>query len=160
MRTELVEDALEAALADRASLRGAIFHADHGPQYTFRALAQLCGQLGGVQSLGGVGSSGDNALAESFNATLKRETLAGAAAVSPTRPRVAGRSSAGRCTTTPAGATPTCVIRPRTPTRTSASYPDGSRVVKHTPCPRSADKAPARLSPSSEASAAWTLPEG
>jgi transposase InsO family protein len=46
MRTELVEDALKAALADRASLRGAIFHADHGAQYTSRALAQLCGQLG------------------------------------------------------------------------------------------------------------------
>jgi hypothetical protein len=35
---------------------------------------------GVVQSLGGVGSSADNALAASFNATLKRETLAGAAA--------------------------------------------------------------------------------
>ena len=30
--------------------------------------------------MGAVGSSADNALAESFNATLKRETLAGAAA--------------------------------------------------------------------------------
>ena len=38
----------------------------------------LCGQLGVTQSLGGVGSSADNALAESFNAALKRETLAGA----------------------------------------------------------------------------------
>jgi transposase InsO family protein len=79
MRTALVTDALKAALTDRGSLRGAIFHADHGAQYTSKDLARLCGQLGVVQSLGGVGSSADNALAESFNATLKRETLAGAA---------------------------------------------------------------------------------
>jgi transposase InsO family protein len=42
--------------------------------------ASLCSRLGVTLSLGGVGSSADNALAESFNATLKRETLAGAAA--------------------------------------------------------------------------------
>jgi transposase InsO family protein len=80
MRTELVTDALKAALTDRGSLRGAIFHADHGAQYTSKDLARLCEQLGITQSLGGVGSSADNALAESFNATLKRETLASAAA--------------------------------------------------------------------------------
>jgi transposase InsO family protein len=78
MRTELVTDALKAALAERGSLRGAIFHADHGAQYTSKDLARLCDQLGVTQSLGGVGSSADNALAEAFNATLKRETLAGA----------------------------------------------------------------------------------
>jgi transposase InsO family protein len=82
MRTELVTDALKATLADRGSLRGAIFHADHGAQYTSKDLARLCGQLGVVRSLGGVGSSADNALAESFNAALKRETLAGAATFS------------------------------------------------------------------------------
>jgi transposase InsO family protein len=79
MRTDLVAEALKAALAERGSLRGAIFHADHGAQYTSKDLARLCGQLGVTQSLGGVGTSADNALAESFNATLKRETLAGAA---------------------------------------------------------------------------------
>ena len=78
MRTELVENALKAALTDRGSLRGAIFHADHGAQYTSKDLARLCGRLGVTQSLGGVGSSADNALAESFNAAVKRETLAGA----------------------------------------------------------------------------------
>jgi transposase InsO family protein len=82
MRTELVTDALKAALAERGSLRGAIFHADHGAQYTSKDLAQLRQQLGVTQSLGGVGSSADNALAESFNATIKRETLAGAATYS------------------------------------------------------------------------------
>ena len=79
MRTELVTHALKAALAERGSLHGAIFHADHGAQYTSKDYAQLCNQLGVTRSLSGVGTSADNALAESFNATLKRETLAGAA---------------------------------------------------------------------------------
>lgn len=75
-RAERVENALKAALADRGSLRGAIFHADNGAQYTSKGYAELCEQLGVTQSLGAVGSSADNALAEAFNATLKRETLA------------------------------------------------------------------------------------
>jgi transposase InsO family protein len=75
MRVELVTDALRAAAATRGSLAGAIFHSDHGSVYTSRAYAQLCAQLGVRQSMGAVGSSTDNALAESFNATLKREVL-------------------------------------------------------------------------------------
>jgi len=75
MRTELVEDALHAAAALRGSLAGAVFHSDHGSQYTSRDFATLCGELGVTQSMGGVGSSADNALAESFHATLKREVL-------------------------------------------------------------------------------------
>lgn len=39
----------------------------------------ICAKLGVAQSMGAVGTSADNALAESFNATLKRETLQGAA---------------------------------------------------------------------------------
>jgi transposase InsO family protein len=78
MRTDLVTDALTAAAAQRGSLTGAIFHSDHGAQYTSRAYADLCTRLGVTRSMGAVGSSADNALAESFNATLKRETLAGA----------------------------------------------------------------------------------
>jgi transposase InsO family protein len=75
MRTELVEDALEAAAATRGSLAGAIFHSDHGSVYASKDYARLCGQLGVTQSMGAVGSSADNALAESFNAALKREVL-------------------------------------------------------------------------------------
>lgn len=77
MRTQLVVDALEAARADRGSLEGAIFHSDHGSVYTSKAYGELCSSLGVVQSMGSVGSSADNALAESFNAALKRELLAG-----------------------------------------------------------------------------------
>lgn len=79
MRTDLVAEALEMAAATRGSLAGAIFHSDHGSVYTSRAYAELCEQLGVIQSMGAVGSSADNALAESFNATAKREVLRDAA---------------------------------------------------------------------------------
>ncbi|WP_302893281.1 IS3 family transposase [Actinomadura luzonensis] len=78
MRTELVSDALRAAAATRGSLHGRIFHADHGAQYTSAEFAAVCEELGVRQSMGAVGSSADNAAAEAFNATLKRETLQGA----------------------------------------------------------------------------------
>lgn len=78
VRTELVEDALGAAALTRGGLAGAVFRADHGSQYTSKALATLCRQLGVAQSMGAVRTSADNALAESFNTTLKRETLQGA----------------------------------------------------------------------------------
>ncbi|MEU2915506.1 IS3 family transposase [Streptomyces massasporeus] len=78
MRTELVTDALRAAERTRGSLAGAVFHSDHGAQYTSREFAGVCAELGVRQSMGAVGTSADNALAESFNAALKRETLRGA----------------------------------------------------------------------------------
>jgi transposase InsO family protein len=79
MRTELVTDALRAAAATRGGdLAGAVFHTDHGAQYTSADFADVCKQLGVRQSMGAVGTSADNALAEAFNATLKRETLQGA----------------------------------------------------------------------------------
>ncbi|QSR32178.1 IS3 family transposase [Nocardioides sp. S5] len=79
MRTGLVEDALKSAAATRGSLKGAIFHSDHGSVYCSKAYAKLCRKLGVTQSMGAVGSSADNALAESFNATMKREVLQDAA---------------------------------------------------------------------------------
>jgi transposase InsO family protein len=75
MRTELVADALSAAAALRGGLDGAIFHSDHGAQYTSAEFASLCAELGVVQSMGAVGTSADNAACESFHASLKREIL-------------------------------------------------------------------------------------
>ncbi|GAA0403967.1 hypothetical protein GCM10009541_53940 [Micromonospora gifhornensis] len=77
MRTDLVIDALHAAQRTRGSLHGAIMHTDHGAQYTSRAFAEACTTAGVRQSMSAVGSSADNAAAESFNATFKRETLQG-----------------------------------------------------------------------------------
>ncbi|MEU0478758.1 IS3 family transposase [Streptosporangium sp. NPDC006013] len=75
MRTELVIDALRAAAATRGSLDGAIFHSDHGAQYTSADFAKVCAELGVRRSMGAVGTSADNSAAEAFNASLKRETL-------------------------------------------------------------------------------------
>ncbi|MET9147160.1 IS3 family transposase [Streptomyces sp. NPDC004042] len=77
MRTGLVTDALAAAEQTRGSLTGAVMHTDHGAQYTSRAFADACRQAGVRQSMSAIGSSADNALAESFNAAFKRETLQG-----------------------------------------------------------------------------------
>ncbi|MDV6278858.1 IS3 family transposase, partial [Rhodococcus erythropolis] len=80
MRTGLVVDAINTAARERGSLSGSVFHSDHGSVYTSRAYAELCIDLGVRQPMGAIGSSADNALAESFNATLKRELLDGTAA--------------------------------------------------------------------------------
>jgi len=77
MRADLVVAALDDALNTRGSLRGAIFHSDHGSQYTSNAFVGRCKDLGLRQSMGKIGSSADNAAVESFNATYKREILQG-----------------------------------------------------------------------------------
>ena len=52
---------------------------DASMQQSRKDCAELCARLGVTQSMGAVGSSADNALAESFNATVKREVLQDAA---------------------------------------------------------------------------------
>ncbi|GGP39131.1 IS3 family transposase [Saccharothrix coeruleofusca] len=78
MRVDLVLDALHAAQRRRGSLAGAIFHSDHGAQYGAESFADACRTAGVTRSMGAVGSSADNAAAESLNASFKRETLQGA----------------------------------------------------------------------------------
>lgn len=76
MRTELVIDALNMAVATRGGdVGGVIFPADRGSQYTAAAFAQVCDGFKIRRSMGRVGSSYDNALAESFWQGLKRETM-------------------------------------------------------------------------------------
>ena len=75
MRSSLVVDALTAAAGQRGSLAGALFHSDHGSVYTSGTFQKACRDLEVRQSMGAVGTSADNALAESFNAALKREVL-------------------------------------------------------------------------------------
>lgn len=77
MRTELVADALTMAVATRGgNLNDVVFHSDRGSQYTSAGFGQLCEGLGVTQSMGATGVCWDNAAAESFFGTLKRE-LAG-----------------------------------------------------------------------------------
>ncbi|GGN64125.1 hypothetical protein GCM10011579_033220 [Streptomyces albiflavescens] len=76
----LVTDALAAAERCRGSLAGAVLHTDHEAQYTSRAFADACRRAGVIQSMSAVGNSTDHSLAESFNATCKRDTLQGRSA--------------------------------------------------------------------------------
>lgn len=74
MHTTLVADALETAVATRGGhVDGVIFHSDRGCQYTSGEFGELCDRLGIVQSMGATGVCWDNAAAESFFGSLKRE---------------------------------------------------------------------------------------
>ncbi len=74
LRSELVADALAMAVATRGGkVSGVVFHTDRGSQYTSAAFGALCERLGVTQSMGATGVCWDNAAAESFFGTLKRE---------------------------------------------------------------------------------------
>jgi putative transposase len=75
LRTELVADALEMALCRRKPKAGLIHHSDQGAQYTSLSFGKRLKEAGIVPSMGRVGSAYDNALAESFIATLKSELV-------------------------------------------------------------------------------------
>lgn len=74
LRTELVLAALEMALAQRRP-DGVIHHSDQGCQYTSIAFGQRCREAGVRPSMGSVGDCFDNAMCESFFATLECELL-------------------------------------------------------------------------------------
>jgi putative transposase len=73
----LVGDALDAAVATRGRRRmdGTIFHSDRGSEYTSAVCIDVCERLGLRRSMGRTGSCLDNAVAESFFATLKVELV-------------------------------------------------------------------------------------
>jgi putative transposase len=75
MRTELVADALSNAVAARNPAPGVLFHSDRGGQYTSRDYATRAADLDVRLSVGRTGQCWDNALAESFFASLKGEAL-------------------------------------------------------------------------------------
>ena len=74
LRTELILQALEMALMQRQPA-GVIHHSDRGCQYTSYAFGKRCREAGVMPSMGSVGDAYDNAMAESFFATLEREVL-------------------------------------------------------------------------------------
>ncbi len=75
LRTELVVDALQMAIARRKPAPGLVHHSDRGVQYTSLSFGKRLEDQGVLPSMGRVGSAYDNALAESFIATLKCELL-------------------------------------------------------------------------------------
>ena len=87
LRTELVNDALEMAVRQRRP-KGVIHHSDQGSQYTSLAFGKRCREANVRPSMGSVGDCYDNALCESFFATLECELL--------DRRRFGSREEAGR----------------------------------------------------------------
>jgi len=75
LRTELVLAALNMALGQRRA-KGVVHHSDHGTQYTSIAFGLRCKEAKVRPSMGTVGDAYDNAVCESFFATLERELLA------------------------------------------------------------------------------------
>ena len=75
MRTELVAEALEMAFIQRRPAEGTIFHSDRGCQYTSKDYGDLARANKMVLSVGLAGECWDNAVAESFFATIKRELI-------------------------------------------------------------------------------------
>jgi putative transposase len=75
MRAQLVVDALAMALARRRPERGLIHHSDQGSQYVSLGFGQAARDAGIAISIGSRGDAYDNAVAESFFATLKKELI-------------------------------------------------------------------------------------
>jgi len=75
LRTELVVDALQMAIRRRKPAPGLIHHSDRGVQYTALSFGKRLQEVGIVPSMGRVGSALDNAISESFVATLKAELV-------------------------------------------------------------------------------------
>jgi transposase InsO family protein len=75
MRAELVVDALQMAIARRRPAPGLIHHSDQGSQYVSLAFGQAAREAGIARSMGSKGDCYDNAVAESFFATLKKELV-------------------------------------------------------------------------------------
>lgn len=75
LRAELVLDALTMALATRRPAAGLVHHSDRGCQYTSLAFGRRLQAAGLVPSMSRVANCWDNAVAESFFATLKGELV-------------------------------------------------------------------------------------
>lgn len=75
LETKVVLEALDMALFQRRPGPGLVHHSDHGCQYTSFAFGRRLREAGIMASMGSVGDAYDNAVAESFFATLQTELL-------------------------------------------------------------------------------------
>jgi putative transposase len=75
MRAELITAALDMAVARRRPGEGLVHHSDHGSQYTSIAFGRRLRESGIAASMGSIGDCYDNAMAESFFATLETELI-------------------------------------------------------------------------------------
>ena len=75
LEAELVVDALEMAIARRRPRPGLVHHSDQGSQYVSLRFGERCREIGIHRSMGSKGDCFDNAVAESFFATLEKDLL-------------------------------------------------------------------------------------
>jgi putative transposase len=75
LEAELVVDALEMAIARRQPKPGLVHHSDQGSQYVSLRFGERCREIGVHRSMGSKGDCFDNAVAESFFATLEKDLL-------------------------------------------------------------------------------------
>jgi transposase InsO family protein len=75
MMASLVNGALDTAVRLRRPARGLVFHSDRGSQYASRSFRRRLWRHGMKQSMSRRGNCWDNAVAESFFATLKKELV-------------------------------------------------------------------------------------
>jgi putative transposase len=75
LEAELVIDALEMATARRRPKPGLVHHSDQGSQYVALRFGERCREIGIHRSMGSQGDCFDNAVAESFFATLEKDLL-------------------------------------------------------------------------------------
>jgi putative transposase len=75
LESELVVDALEMAIARRRPAPGLVHHSDQGSQYVSLRFGERCREIGIHRSMGSKGDCFDNAVAESFFATLEKDLL-------------------------------------------------------------------------------------
>jgi putative transposase len=84
MRTTMVLDAIEMARWSRGNmLSGLISHSDAGSQFTSIRYGERLAEIGAVPSIGSIGDSFDNALAETVNGYYKSELIYGPARPGP-----------------------------------------------------------------------------
>jgi transposase InsO family protein len=74
-RTDLVLDALEQALFSRAETEGVVHHSDRGSQYLSIRYTERLAEAGMERSVGSIGDSYDNALAEAVIGLYKKEVI-------------------------------------------------------------------------------------
>jgi len=75
LKTDLVLDALEQALFTRTGTKGLVHHSDRGCQYLSIRYTERLAEVGIQSSVGSVGDSYDNALAETINGLFKAEVI-------------------------------------------------------------------------------------
>jgi putative transposase len=116
LKAELVVDALGMAISRRQPKPRLVHHSDRGSQCTSLAFGRTMQEAGILPSMGRRGDAFDNALAESFFATLETESCSTARPSGCATKRGSRSSTGSKASTTAAGATPRSANKAHTAT--------------------------------------------